>query len=130
MRAIIDLFGHRARGATLAAATAAIGLLAVLLLLGSGSAAGAAPTASASKSVTVSMKNFSFKPATVHISKGDRVVWANLDGVRHTATKAGSFDTGKIKSGKAVAVKFGAKGTYRYHCSLHPEMIGKVVVGG
>lgn len=95
-----------------------------------GSAASATPTATASKSVTVTIKDFKYKPATTNIDVGDRVVWANLDDVKHTATKGGSFTTGKIKSGKAVAVKFGSRGTYRYHCTLHPgEMSGKIVVG-
>jgi plastocyanin len=58
------------------------------------------------------------------------VVWINLDHAAHTATRRGSFDTGRIKNGKAVAVKFNSRGTYRYLCSLHPEMRGKVVVGG
>ena len=56
-------------------------------------------------------------------------MWVNLDKVKHTATKGGSFTTGKIKPGKAVAVRFGSKGTYRYHCTIHEDMFGKIVVG-
>ena len=106
--------------------------LAAFLLLSAGigsPASAAAPTASASKSETVTIKNFSYKPGTIRIDPGDRVVWANLDDVKHTATSP-SFTTGKIKPGKAVAVKFGSRGTYRYHCTIHPDMTGKVVVGG
>jgi plastocyanin len=129
MRAFTEHLGFRARAAAVAAIA---GLLAaaLLMVLGSGSAADAAPSASASRSVTVAMKNFAFKPGTINISKGDRVVWVNNDSVKHTATKGGSFTTGKIKPGRAVAVKFGSNGTYRYHCTLHPNMTGKVVVGG
>jgi plastocyanin len=125
MRSLSDHLGTRARAATIAAAGSVVALL---LLIGSGSAASASPGASASKSVTVTMKNLKYKPGTISISPGDRVVWANLDRVKHTATGAG-FDTGKIKSGKAVAVKFNARGTYRYHCTIHEDMRGKVVVG-
>jgi plastocyanin len=130
MRAIGEHLGggNRAR----AAAVAAIAGIAALLLLtiGDRTPASASQTATASKSVTVTIKGFKFKPGTIDIDKGDRVVWANLDSVKHTATRRGSFTTGKIKPGKAVAVRFSAKGTYRYHCTLHPEMTGKVVVGG
>jgi plastocyanin len=52
----------------------------------------------------------------------------NRDSVKHTATKGGSFTTGKIKPGHAVAIRFGSKGTYRYQCTLHPDMHGKIVV--
>src|SRR5829696_4216922 len=124
------LGGKRLRAAAIGAITGVAALLLLLLAIGHGSPASASPTAAASRSVTVTIKGFKFKPATVSVSKGDRVVWVNRDGAPHTATKGGSFDTGRIKKGKAVAVRFGAKGTYRYHCSLHPEMTGKVVVGG
>jgi plastocyanin len=115
----------------LVVATLAIAALASLLLLtiGKGSQAAAAPTANASRSETVTIRNFAYKPGTINIDPGDRVVWANLDDVKHTATSP-SFTTGKIKPGKAVAVKFGSKGTYRYHCTIHEGMFGKVVVGG
>jgi plastocyanin len=120
--------GNRVRAAVVATMAGAAALL--LLKIGDGVPASASPTAAASKSVTVTIKGFKYKPSTINIGKGDRVVWANLDSVKHTATRGGSFTTGKIKPGKAVAVKFGSKGTYRYHCTLHPEMTGKVVVGG
>ena len=112
-----------------AAFLAIAGVATLLLIVGTGSRAAAAPTATASKSVTVTIKDFKYKPAAIEINSGDRVVWANLDDVKHTATKGGSFTTGKIKPGKAVAVKFTSKGTYRYHCTLHEDMFGKIVVG-
>src|SRR3954453_9661349 len=113
-------FGHLGGRARLAAIAAA-GCIAALLLLtaAGGPAASAAPTASASKSVTVAIKDFKYKPATISIDPGDRVIWVNRDDVKHTASRGGSFTTGKIKPGKAVAVKFGARGVYRYHCTLH-----------
>ena len=127
MQALSAHLTGRARVAAIVAAGAALAL--VLLALGSDTGASAAPSATASRSVGVSIKGFEFKPGTIVINKGDRVVWTNFDSVKHTATRGGSFTTGKIKPGKSVAVRFGAKGTYRYHCSLHPEMTGKIVVG-
>jgi plastocyanin len=117
----------RSRVAAIVAAGAALALL--LLTIGSGAPASAAPTATASRSVTVNIKDFKYKPPTIGINPGDRVVWVNSDKVKHTATKGGSFTTGKIKPGSAVAVRFSSKGTYRYHCTLHEGMFGKIVVG-
>jgi plastocyanin len=127
MQAIFRHLAGRARAAAITAIGAAFAL--VLLTLGSDTGASAAPTATASKSVNVSIKGFKFKPGTINIDKGDRVVWTNFDSVKHTATRGGSFTTGKIKPGHAAAVKFTAKGTYGYICTLHPGMRGKVVVG-
>ena len=128
MRAMTEHLGYRARAA---AAAAIVGVLATVLLLFLASAsASSAPSANASRSVTVTIKGFKFKPGTVNVSRGDRVIWVNRDRASHTATRGGSFDTGKIRSGRAVAVKFNSRGTYRYICSLHPDMTGKVVVGG
>jgi plastocyanin len=128
MQAISRHLAGRARAAAIVAVAAAFALVLPLTLAGD-TGASAAPTATASKSVTVTIKDFKFKPGTISIGKGDRVVWVNRDSVKHDATRGGSFSTGKIKPGKAVAVKFGAKGTYRYHCTIHPFMTGKIVVG-
>lgn len=84
-------------------------------------------TSSATKTVAIS--NFKFRPATLEIAKGTKVVFSNTANLTHTATDAGAFDTGRIKAGRAVSVRFGQKGTFRYHCKIHPEMRGKVVVG-
>ena len=43
-------------------------------------------------------------------------------------TRAGSFDTGRIKPGKSVTVRFAQTGTFAYHCTIHSFMHGKVVV--
>ncbi|HEX5714211.1 MAG TPA: plastocyanin/azurin family copper-binding protein [Solirubrobacterales bacterium] len=85
-------------------------------------------TAQASRTATVEIADFAFKPATVRIGKGSSVRFANSSGVKHTATRAGGFDTGTIKPGKSVAIRFGQKGSFAYHCTIHPFMKGKVVV--
>lgn len=95
------------------------------LALQSGAAAGAGATASATKSVQI--KNFAFKPGTLRVSRGTSVAFANASNVTHTAT-SGSFDTKRIAPGKAKVVKFGQRGTFAYHCKIHPFMKGKVVV--
>jgi plastocyanin len=63
------------------------------------------------------------------VAKGTTVTFSNSSGNAHTATDKGAFDTGRIKAGKAAAVRFSRKGTFRYHCKIHPFMKGKIVVG-
>lgn len=105
----------------------AIAAATVLLIAGDkGSAAGADATASATKSVDIN--HFAFHPGTLRVGRGARVAFVNSSNVTHTATRAGSFNTGHIKPGKSVTVRFKQKGTFAYHCNIHPFMHGKIVV--
>jgi plastocyanin len=97
-----------------------------LAILPSGGASGEIAQASAAK--TVSIKGFAFKPATVRVQRGARVAFVNADKVTHTATRAGSFDTKRIKPGESETVHFNRRGVFRYHCKIHSFMRGKVVV--
>jgi plastocyanin len=105
----------------------AVGLLSVALAVGA-TAAAEGPTATTSATKTVEVVDFAFRPATVNVGKGDRVVFANRAPRAHTATRAGTFDTKRIKPGRSVGVRFGQKGTFPYHCKIHPSMRGRVVV--
>lgn len=110
------------------AIAACIALAAALIAGQAAPAAGSGPAlASASRAVTID--NFEFTPKTLRIDKGDRVIFSNVSGTTHTATDKGAFDTGRIKGGKSAAVRFQQKGTFSYHCKIHPFMHGKIVVG-
>ena len=118
----------RSQQGWLAIATAVALTAFLLALAGIGDqAASAEPTAQASATATVTIPRFEFKPPTVTISRGSRVRFSNTSGTAHTATRA-SFDTGRIKPGRSVAVTFNRRGTFPYHCKIHPFMKGKVVV--
>jgi plastocyanin len=108
------------RGRIAIAATLAGAALA-LAVLGSGSA-GAAATRS------VDIANFKFQPKALHVQAGTKVDFTNASNVTHTATRAGAFDTGPIAPGKSILVKFTQKGTFAYHCTIHPFMHGTIVV--
>ncbi len=103
----------------------ALGL--VLIGLG-GEPASAGPTAGASKTAKVDINHFAFHPPTLTIAKGNTVTFANSSKVTHTATRDGAFDTGRIRPGASVAVRFKQKGIFAYHCEIHPLMHGKIVV--
>jgi plastocyanin len=102
----------------------AMAVLAVAALQG-GRAIGATATASGAKSVDIN--HFAFHPPTLRVKRGEKVTFTNSQNVAHTAT-GGSFDTKKIAPGSSVTVKFGQKGTFVYHCKIHPFMKGKIVV--
>jgi plastocyanin len=89
------------------------------------------PTAKAQKhpTKTVSIQNFSFKPAHITIKRGTKVRWINKDSTTHTVTanKKRSFDSGRLGPGKSYTHTFKSAGKKRYHCNIHPDMRGSVV---
>lgn len=85
--------------------------------------------AQASGAKSVSINHFAYHPGTLRVPKGAKVVFSNTAGIAHTATDKGVFDTGHIKPGHSVGVSFTRKGTFAYHCTIHPFMHGKIVVG-
>jgi len=104
----------------------AIGLgLALFLLLPRGGSSADAAAARGAKQVSI--VNFAFKPGTLRVKRGANVAFANTANTTHTAS-SGSFDTKRIAPGETVTVKFGKRGTFAYHCKIHPFMKGKVVV--
>jgi plastocyanin len=111
------ILGRRRGRIAIAAALA----VAALLVAALGSAG-----AGATKSVAIA--NFKFQPGTLHVKAGTKVDFANDSKVTHTATRAGAFDTGRIGPGKSILVKFTQKGTFAYHCTIHPFMHGTIVV--
>jgi plastocyanin len=114
-------FSRARRGFAIALAAAALAFAA----LWSANASGETATASATK--TVKIANFSFMPGKLTVTKGTKVMFANSDSAAHTATGKG-FDTRTILRGKAKSVTFSKKGTFAYHCEIHPTMKGTIVV--
>ena len=77
----------------------------------------------------VTIQNMAFSPATVTVAVGTTVTWTNQDAVAHTATSdTSAFTTGTIDPGKSASVTFSQAGTFPYHCLIHPNMLGTVVV--
>jgi plastocyanin len=102
---------------------------AAALLASATGAAGSRPAARASEAhATVTISNFKFKPSELTVPRGAEVTFANHDSTAHEPARSGSFDTGRIAPGKSESVRFGRPGTYRYICTIHPSMHGKIVV--
>jgi len=76
------------------------------------------------------IKNFGFSGPTV-ARPGVTVRVVNRDAVAHTLThgRRGTFDTGRIApGGHATFVAPRRVGTYRFHCAIHPDMHGTLIV--
>src|SRR4051794_36675730 len=79
--------------------------------------------------VQVSIDNFTFKPDVVTIAPGGKVVWTNRDDVPHTVkADGGQFTSAALDTDDAFTHVFAARGEYEYFCSIHPHMVGRVVV--
>jgi len=79
--------------------------------------------------VEIRIVNFDFEPAEVTVPLGTTVIWRNVSPTTHTVTaKDGAFDSGLLESGKHYEVTLTQPGTYEYWCTLHPEMVGRVIV--
>lgn len=79
----------------------------------------------------VTIQNFAFSPADITVKKGTAVTWTNSDSVTHTVTENDSQtgpNSGDLASGKSYSFTFNTTGTFHYHCSIHPEMVGTVTV--
>jgi plastocyanin len=88
----------------------------------------AQPTSAADPNVIV-MKNFHFAPVTLNIPVGATVTWKNLDEEPHTvASDSGVFRSGGLQENDTFGFKFDKPGTYNFICSIHPNMMGKIVV--
>ncbi|HET9983885.1 MAG TPA: plastocyanin/azurin family copper-binding protein [Longimicrobiales bacterium] len=100
--------------------------VAVVPLACSGSDSTGTPAAGGS---TVRMTDNRFGPLEVRIAQGGTVHWVNDGPSSHTVTSdAGAFDSGVKAKGAAFDQTFATKGTFTYHCNIHPEMTGTVVV--
>jgi plastocyanin len=90
--------------------------------------AAAPPRAHATSTTTVTLKDISFKKSTVKIAKGGSVRWVWKDGdTPHNVTFATKHS--KTQKSGSYTLRFARAGTYKYHCTIHPGMNGKVVVG-
>ncbi len=79
----------------------------------------------------VTIKGIAFNPKEVHVKVGQALLW-NWDdgGLEHTVTADDkSFDSGRKASG-SWSQTFPKAGTIAYHCEVHRQMHGTVVVSG
>ncbi|MCM3920818.1 cupredoxin domain-containing protein [Frankia sp. AiPs1] len=100
---------------------------------GAPGAAGGGGATAAGKAVStarVAIQNFAFSPATVTVKVGTTVTWTNQDSEPHTVTaKSGAGpDSPTLDQGATYQYTFTKAGQYPYLCTIHPFMLGTVVV--
>lgn len=84
---------------------------------------------SAGSGSTVTIDNFVFSPMTIEIQRGATVTWVNKDDIPHVvASTTGQFKSKAIDTDGTFVYTFAEPGTYEYYCSVHPKMVGKIVV--
>lgn len=89
------------------------------------------PSSSPTATSSVTISNFAFSPASISVKKGTTVTWTNKDAVAHTVTETDGQDGPKSDSlgqGQTYSFTYNTVGTFKYHCSIHPNMTGTVTV--
>jgi plastocyanin len=107
--------GRRVRGAAIAT------LAATVLAIGA--------TVSSAGSNTVTMRDDFFEPRRISVGKGDKVTWVNEGQSDHTVKFEGEKNK-VVPPGEQTGRKFRKTGKFKYGCTLHPDMVGKVIVKG
>ena len=75
----------------------------------------------------------SYNPNPIEIKVGDTMTWINSDSSPHTVTSSSNdgsitFDSDVLRRGEPFSFTFDKEGQYPYLCTLHPSMVGTVVV--
>jgi plastocyanin len=77
----------------------------------------------------VRVDNFSFGPETLTVPTNSTVTWLNKDDVPHViASDEGLFKSKALDTDDKYSYTFTKAGTYSYYCSIHPKMVGKIIV--
>lgn len=93
------------------------------VLLFAASAAAATP-----KTYTIVIEKMNFGPVPTQLHKGDTLVWANHDFLRHSATASNhAFDV-DLPAGVSKKMVLTKGGTFAFLCRYHPGMRGTLVI--
>ena len=91
--------------------------------------AGKAATQAAANAAAVRIDNFNFTPLTLVVAPGTTVTWTNADDTPHTVReKDGKFKSAALDTDDTFSHTFAAPGEYPYICTIHPYMVGNIVV--
>ena len=72
--------------------------------------------------------NRAFNPDALDVAVGTTVTWTNTDSISHTSTSDGADGTPVQSRHVASSRRLSNAGTFPYHCSYHPGMVGTVTV--
>ena len=80
------------------------------------------------------IQDICYIPSSIIIEKGKQVTWVNQDSAFHSVTSGfydeptELFDSGHLDPFESFSLTFDESGTYDYFCTLHPWMMGQVIV--
>ena len=98
---------------------------AAVAAMGDGPAAPMVPTAAA----RVEIKDYEYFPATLTVPAGTTVTWTSHDDDPHTVTSSEKvFASPGLDADETFSYTFTTPGAYTYHCTLHPQMTGTIIV--
>lgn len=70
-----------------------------------------------------------YAPNPIEVAVGGTVTWTNNDTTAHTSTgNDGSWNSGSVAPGASFTRTYSNAGTFAYHCTIHPNMVGTVTV--
>jgi plastocyanin len=70
-----------------------------------------------------------YSPSPIAIARGAAVTWTNNDTTVHDSTSDnGVWSSGTLAPGASFTFTFSNTGTFTYHCTIHPGMVGTVTV--
>jgi len=73
--------------------------------------------------------NNAFSPSPVTVAVGTVVTFVNNDVAPHDAkADNGSFTTPVLQPGGTANVTLSTAGSFVYHCTIHPGMVGTITV--
>jgi plastocyanin len=77
----------------------------------------------------VTIDNFTFSPKELTVAVGTTIKFVNHDDIPHTVVeKKLSFRSKALDTDDAYSYTFASAGSFDYFCSLHPHMVGKIIV--
>lgn len=75
--------------------------------------------------------DYAYRPSSITVAAGTTLTWVNTGAAPHTVTdEAARFDSGTLSAGARWSHTFSTPGTFRYLCTLHPQMRATVIVPG
>ena len=103
--------------------------LGLLLLAGLTQVLAGETVKAAASTATVDIDNFKFAPATLAVTAGTTVTWKNEDDSPHRiGDQNGTFKSAALDTDDTFSHTFAAPGEYPYICTIHPYMVGKIIV--
>jgi plastocyanin len=82
----------------------------------------------------VEITGYGFRPETVEVVVGQRLIWNNISKTTQTVThgepgeQRPQFNSGAIRPYNSFEFRFDRPGVYPYHSEVDPSFVGTVVV--